>query len=66
MHSQELFSKKPANTGDFCRCHSGEREFAEERLAEGKVLETNPLCLQVIDFVEVRITLLSNPMRASK
>jgi hypothetical protein len=43
MHSQELFSKKPANTGDFRRRHSWEREFAEERLAEGKVLETNPL-----------------------
>ena len=35
-------------------------------MAEEKVLETNPLCVQVIDFVEVRITLLSNPMRASK
>ena len=51
MRSQELLSKKPANTGDFCRRYSGEREFAEERLAEGKVLAANSLYPQVIDFV---------------
>ena len=41
--SQELFAKKPANTGYFCRWNFGERNLPKGRMAEGEVLETNRL-----------------------
>jgi hypothetical protein len=54
--SQELFAKKPANTGYFCRWNFGERDLPRGRMAEGKGLKFNRLWVQVIDFVRSRFS----------